>query len=63
MKKKVKKEKKHRKPGYLKVVHPTFKLPRTVGQRTSDWFTKWAGSWTFIILFFIFLDITASWVI
>jgi uncharacterized membrane protein len=27
----------------------------TFGQRMADWIAKWAGSWTFIILFFIFL--------
>jgi len=27
----------------------------TLGQRTSDLLTKWAGSWIFIILFFLFL--------
>lgn len=36
---------------------PLFKTPRTIGQRAADWITKWAGSWTFIILFFIFLGI------
>lgn len=51
-----KEEKKKRKPGFLKVVHPTFKLPRTAGQKTSDWLTKWAGSWAFIIIFFVFLS-------
>ena len=44
-------------PKFLKLVHPTFKLPRTFGQKAADWITKWAGSWTFIILFFIFLGI------
>ena len=34
-----------------------FKLPRTTGQKAADALTKWAGSWTFIILFFIFLII------
>lgn len=28
---------------------------RTLGQRAADWVTKWAGSWYFIIGFFIFL--------
>ena len=37
--------------------HPMLKLPRTIGQRSADWITRWAGSWTFIILFFIFLAI------
>ena len=27
----------------------------TLGQKLADWITKWAGSWTFIIIFFIFL--------
>lgn len=30
---------------------------RTVGQKAADWVTKWAGSWYFIIGFFIFLII------
>lgn len=29
----------------------------TLGQKLADWITKWAGSWTFIILFFIFLAV------
>jgi len=29
----------------------------TIGQRTADWITKWAGSWTFIIIFFLFFGI------
>ena len=37
--------------------HPIFRLPKTFGQKASDLLTKWAGSWTFIILFFIFLGI------
>jgi len=37
--------------------HPLFKVPKTIGQKAADWITKWAGSWTFIILFFIFLVI------
>ena len=37
--------------------HPIFKVPRTIGQRAADIITKWAGSWTFIILFFVFLTI------
>jgi len=41
-----------------KIAHPfvTDKHKQlTLGQRTADWLTKWAGSWFFIILFFIFL--------
>lgn len=50
MKKSVKK-----KDSFLKIVHPTFKLPRTLGQRASDWMTRWAGSWYFILGFLVFL--------
>ena len=28
---------------------------RTLGQKSADFITKWAGSWGFIIVFFIFL--------
>jgi uncharacterized membrane protein len=31
------------------------KYKRTFGQKAADWVTKWAGSWFFIIGFFIFL--------
>ncbi len=44
-------------PGYLNIVHPTFNLPRTIGQKAADGLTKWAGSWAFIILFFVFLGL------
>lgn len=30
---------------------------RTLGQKAADFITKWAGSWTFILLFFIFLAV------
>jgi len=30
---------------------------RSLGQRAADGLAKWAGSWTFIILFFVFLAI------
>lgn len=33
---------------------------RTLGQKAADWVTKWAGSWYFIVGFFIFL---ALWMI
>jgi len=45
---------------FLELKHPVFKLPKTSGQQAADWITKWAGSWTFIILFFIFL---ACWMV
>ena len=31
--------------------------PKTSGQRAADWVTKWVGSWTFIILLFIFMGL------
>jgi len=34
---------------------PTYGHKRTLGQKAADSLTKWAGSWTFIISFFIFL--------
>jgi len=40
-----------------KITHPIFKIPKTFGQKAADTLTKWAGSWTFIILFFVFLGI------
>ena len=39
----------------------------TFGQKAADWITKWAGSWYFIIGFFIFLiiwmSINTTWII
>lgn len=46
-----------------KVIHhssPIFKMPRTTGQKAADFLTKWAGSWTFIVIFGIILLI---WII
>ncbi|MDP3986827.1 MAG: DUF1003 domain-containing protein [Nanoarchaeota archaeon] len=40
--------------------YATIRVPKTVGQRAADWITKWAGSWTFIILFFVLLGIWMS---
>lgn len=37
--------------------HPIFKQKWTFGQKAADKLTKIAGSWTFIIFFFIFLGI------
>ncbi len=34
-----------------------FRIPKTLGQKSADLITKWAGSWTFIFGFFIFLAI------
>ena len=36
-----------------KVIHGN----RSFGQRAADGLARWAGSWTFIILFFVFLGI------
>ncbi len=36
-------------------VHKIFHSKRTFGQRAADSLTKYAGSWGFIILFFVFL--------
>lgn len=44
---------------FLKLMHPITKIPRTFGQKASDKLTKWAGSWTFIIFFLVFL---AFWI-
>lgn len=30
-------------------------LPKTIGQKASDAMTKWAGGWTFIIIFLVFI--------
>ncbi|MBI4116827.1 DUF1003 domain-containing protein [Candidatus Pacearchaeota archaeon] len=45
---------------FLSEEHPTSKIPRTLGQKTSDNLTKWAGSWAFIILFGFML---LSWIL
>jgi uncharacterized membrane protein len=35
--------------------HPTIIHEKTIGQHTADNLTKWAGSWTFILTFIVFL--------
>lgn len=35
--------------------HPIYLSKRTFGEKAADKLTKWAGSWTFIILFSFFL--------
>lgn len=52
-----KKEGKHKNhlPEFLNLTHPTFKLPTTFGEKSSDWITKWAGSWYFIIFFLVLI--------
>jgi len=37
-----------------------FRRPKTFGQKSADWITKWAGSWYFILGFFVFLAIWIS---
>lgn len=39
----------------VKSVSPIFKSKRTLGQMAADKLTAWAGSWTFIIVFTLFL--------
>jgi uncharacterized membrane protein len=56
LKKKIKQETK-KEIEFLKLSHPLSKIPKTSGQKSADTITKWAGSWTFIILFFVFLGI------
>ncbi|GBE19530.1 MAG TPA: DUF1003 domain-containing protein [Candidatus Pacearchaeota archaeon] len=41
----------------VKEVHPIFRAQKTFGQRAADALTKSAGSWTFIILFLVFIGI------
>ena len=52
---------------FIKKQHPIFQAPTTLGQKAADWITKWAGSWTFIISFIIFLVIwiclNTTWII
>lgn len=43
-----------------KSMHPIFQAPKTIGQKAADLLTRWAGSWTFIILFFILLGLWMS---
>ena len=52
----MKKEEK-KKIHHHKLLHPIFRIPKTFGQKAADWIAKWAGSWTFIIGFFIFIGI------
>ena len=40
-----------------KFTHKVIHGPRTFGQKAADSISKWAGSWTFIILFFVFIGI------
>jgi len=42
------------------LINPKKQNKLTFGQKAADFLTKWAGSWTFIIGFFIFLTIWMS---
>jgi len=39
------------------ISHRIIHGPRTLGQRAADGLAKWAGSWAFIIGFFLFLGL------
>jgi len=40
-----------------KIIQPKKKKKLTLGQKSADFLTKWAGSWYFIIIFFIFIGL------
>ncbi|HJZ19191.1 MAG TPA: DUF1003 domain-containing protein [Candidatus Nanoarchaeia archaeon] len=52
---------------YLQMEHPSFKIPRTLGQKSADLLTRWAGSWAFIIslaiFLFVWISINTAWII
>mgnify|MGYP000654454096 CR=1 FL=1 len=50
------KKKIEKKDLFKKIEHPNI-LPRTFGQKAADTLAKWAGSWTFIFGFLLFLFI------
>ncbi|MCK5043396.1 DUF1003 domain-containing protein [Candidatus Pacearchaeota archaeon] len=66
-KKKIKNSHSNEKNHFIKLGRPNFKAYRTVGQKASDFLTKWAGSWYFILGFSIFLVLwiilNTSWII
>jgi len=55
----MKKEAKKKKKNHHKE-HLIFRVPKTFGQKAADLIAKWAGSWIFIIIFFIFIGIWMS---
>jgi len=58
MKKRAKKDKEVKKLlHHHSFPHPIFRLPKTLGQRAADKLTTWAGSWTFIISFLLFIGL------
>lgn len=49
------KTKKRKKSNFFELQPPILKHPKTFGQKAADGLTKWAGSWTFIILLGVFI--------
>ena len=56
-KKGVKKSSKKVTKNSKKVAHPAFQKNLTLSQRASDTLTEFCGSWTFIIIFLVFMAI------
>jgi len=56
----IKKSKKKHIPKFLKLSSPTNIIPKTLGQKSADIIAKWAGSWTFILMFIFIL---ISWMV
>ena len=56
-KKRVEKKAEPKKEIFDILVKPNFRIPKTFGQKASDKLSKWAGSWTFILSFFVFLGL------
>jgi uncharacterized membrane protein len=67
MEKEIKKNNKILNLPFLEIEPPLSKIPASFGEKASDNLTKWAGSWTFILLFLGFLVlwiiINTSWII
>lgn len=40
--------------------HPIFRQKLTLGQKASDWLTRWVGSWTFILALFGYMFVWIS---
>ena len=43
-----------------KLINPKKPYKLTLGQKAADFITKWAGSWVFILSFFVFLGLWMS---
>ncbi len=56
-KKEIKEEQDKKRDHIIKTLEMFHGGPKTLGQKASDKLTKWAGSWTFIISFFVFLGL------